>query len=191
MKRLIRKRKCLHCKLLFAPHPRSAGRQRYCSEPACRKASKTASQRRWRHQPANREYFQGPDHVQRVQRWRQAHPGYWRRKTSQPPEALQDSLIPQPIADQSLEHDLKRDALQDSFFMQPAVFVGLIAQLTGLALQDDIALAARRWQQLGNDILAGLAVHPGEPSDDQTTHFTGQAQTSAQPVQLGRPSLGP
>jgi hypothetical protein len=31
--------------------------------------------------------------------------------------------------------------------------VGLIAQLTGCALQDDIARAARRMQQLGNDIL--------------------------------------
>jgi hypothetical protein len=37
--------------------------------------------------------------------------------------------------------------------MQPAVMVGLISQLTGFALQDDIARAARRMQQLGNDIL--------------------------------------
>ena len=37
--------------------------------------------------------------------------------------------------------------------MQPAVVIGLIAQFTGYALQDDIAMAARRMQQLGNDIL--------------------------------------
>jgi hypothetical protein len=191
MRRSIRKRKCLHCKRLFDPHPRSAGRQRYCSASACRKASKITSQRRWRQKPANRDYFKGPHHVQRVQQWRQDNPGYWRRKPSEPADALQDSLTPQPLADQLLEHDLKHDALQDSFFMQPAVFVGLIAQLTGLALQDDIALAARRWQQLGNDILKGLAPQSGDLCDDQTSHLTGQAQASAQPVQLGRPSLGP
>ncbi len=44
-------------------------------------------------------------------------------------------------------------ALQDSLTLQPTVLVGLIAQLTGYALQEDIAMAARRMQQLGNDIL--------------------------------------
>ena len=34
-----------------------------------------------------------------------------------------------------------------------AVLVGLIAQLTGCALQDDIAGMVRRLQQLGRDIL--------------------------------------
>jgi hypothetical protein len=37
--------------------------------------------------------------------------------------------------------------------MQPSVLIGIIAQLTGYALQDDIAMAARRMQQFGNDIL--------------------------------------
>jgi hypothetical protein len=41
----------------------------------------------------------------------------------------------------------ENDALQDSFFMQPAVLVGLIAHLTGLALQEDIAATARRLRQ--------------------------------------------
>ena len=34
------------------------------------------------------------------------------------------------------------------------LLVGLIAHLTGLSLQDDIAMTARRLQQLGRDILA-------------------------------------
>ena len=40
-----RGRKCLNCRRLFRPDPRNVRHQRYCSEPACRQASKAASQR--------------------------------------------------------------------------------------------------------------------------------------------------
>jgi hypothetical protein len=175
----------------FDPNPRSAGRQRYCSLPECRQASKAASQLKWRHKPVNRDYFKGPTHVERVRQWRQAHPGYWRRQPSGAPDALQDSLKPKAISNQSLGRDLRRDALQDSLFTQPAVFVGFIAQLTGLALQDDIAAAARNWQQLGHDILSGSTSYQGDQSHDQTAHFTGSAPAPASPVQLGGSALGP
>jgi hypothetical protein len=29
--------------------------------------------------PENRFYFRGPENVERVQRWRECHPGYWRK----------------------------------------------------------------------------------------------------------------
>lgn len=125
----ITRKKCCHCKELFLPDARNFRWQRYCDKPGCRKASKADSQRRWLQKPENRDYFSGPEHVARVQRWREAHPGYWRRAKARP-VALQDLLI-----------------------IQPAVLIGLIAQLTGSTLQDDIALATRRMQQLGNDIL--------------------------------------
>ena len=80
MRRPLSKPKGQHCKTFFDPAPRSAGRQRYCSQPACRKASKAASQRRWLQQPHNRDYFSGPAHVERVRQWRKDHPGYWRRR---------------------------------------------------------------------------------------------------------------
>jgi len=51
MKRGTR-RKCLCCGSLFRPDPRNRRHQRYCSQPACRKASKAASQRRWLSKPA-------------------------------------------------------------------------------------------------------------------------------------------
>ena len=121
-------------------------------EAACRKHSRAESQRRWLQKEDNRDYFRGPEHVQRVQRWRAAHPGYWRR-TKRSPVALQDSLIAQPTVNAVNIHPAEKGALQDLLILQPAVMVGLIAQLTGCALQDDIARAARRMQQLGNDIL--------------------------------------
>jgi hypothetical protein len=191
MRRPLTKRKCQHCKTFFDPDPRSAGRQRYCSEPACRQASKAHSQRRWLHQPGNRDYFSGPTHVERVRQWRQHHPGYWRRKASRAPEALQEPFTPQEPQKQHLGEGLAQEALQDSFFLQPAIFVGLIAQLTGLSLQDDIAVTARRLQQLGHDILCGSPQETGGMQDAQTPHFFGQTQAGPQPVQLGGSALGP
>lgn len=144
--------KCPHCQQLFTPDARNATRQRYCSKPGCRKQSKADSQRRWLQKPENRDYFSGAEHVLRVKRWRASHPGYWRRaKASR--VALQDPLIAQPSVNAVNIHASEKDALQDLLILQPAVMVGLIAQLTGCALQDDIARAARRMQQLGNDIL--------------------------------------
>ena len=43
----IKRKKCCNCDELFIPDPRNTTRQRYCSKPECRKASKAASQRRW------------------------------------------------------------------------------------------------------------------------------------------------
>jgi hypothetical protein len=124
------------------PDYRNVDRQRYCSKLPCQQASKAESQRRWLQKPENHDHFRGPDNVKRVQLWRQEHPGYWRRKTpqaSQAPDALQETWTTQEVPSQFVSETLEtppQDALQDSFFLQPAVLVGLIAQLTGLALQD-------------------------------------------------------
>lgn len=144
--------KCPHCQELFTPDARNATRQRYCSKPACRKQSKAESQRRWLQKDENRDYFRGAEHVLRVQCWRKVNPGYWRR-AKRSPVALQDPLIEQVAVNNQNNANPGGSALQDALIMQPAVMVGLIAQLTGFALQDDIARAARRMQQLGNDIL--------------------------------------
>ena len=54
------RRKRRHCGQLFRPDPRNVRHQRYCSAPACRRASKAASQRRWLAKAANRDYFRDP-----------------------------------------------------------------------------------------------------------------------------------
>jgi hypothetical protein len=103
MRRPLTKRKCKHCQTFFTPDPRSAKRQRYCAQPACRQASKAASQHRWLQKPGNRDYFTGPTHVERVRQWRRAHPGYWRRQGAHTPNALQEDLTPQEVQKQPLE----------------------------------------------------------------------------------------
>jgi hypothetical protein len=87
-----RKHKCLCCKLWFTPDPRRREGQRYCSRTQCQRASKAASQQRWLHKSENERYFQGPEHVERVQRWRHAHPRYWRKKEDRQYRRLQDVI---------------------------------------------------------------------------------------------------
>ena len=74
-----RRRRCLCCQKLFGSDPRLRHRQKYCSEPECRAASKRSSQRRWLRKPENQDYFRGEQHVDRVQAWRVQNPGYWRK----------------------------------------------------------------------------------------------------------------
>jgi hypothetical protein len=179
-------------------------RQRFCSKPECRHASKVDAQQRWRQKPDNLDYFKGSVHVERVQQWRREHPGYWRRQTPETdsrPDALQETLTAQEMETQPLTEGIENpepgvenpepDALQDSFFLQPAVLVGLIAQLSGLALQEDIAFMARRLQQLGRDILQGSPHATGGSPDAQTPGLFDQAAPRAAAIQLGGSALGP
>jgi hypothetical protein len=61
----------------------------------------------------------------------------------------------QPIELVEKTATLPEHALQDLLFSQPYVLIGLIANLTGSALPEDIVRSGRQLQQLGRDILAG------------------------------------
>jgi len=154
-----RRRKCLNCGALFRPDPRNAHHQRYCSLAQCRRASKAASQQRWLAKEANRDYFRGPEHAARVRAWRAAHPGYWRLAST----ALQEDSSSQAIESQPKTTPLADLALQDLCRAQPLVLYGLIAHLTGTALQEDIALASARFQALAHDILTTTAAREARP----------------------------
>jgi hypothetical protein len=181
-------RKCLSCGAFFVPDRRNVKRQRYCSEPSCRCASKAASQAKWRSKPENRDYFSGPTHVQRVRSWRQAHPGYSRGRAPGG-SALQEGSRAQVIdsidesADRGEPSEITRaQALQDLFTPSKALLAGLIAQLCDVALQDDIATTVRRLLQRGQDLIARGACHDGS---DQTRAVPRAAAAGAAAVQLG------
>ena|SRR5882724_3940243 len=107
-----RRRKCLCCRAWFTPEPRKHGQQRYCSDERCRKASKAASQQRWLLKSENESYFHGPEHVDRVRRWRRTHPRYWRRAIAAEGLALQDLIDMQPVDVPAKSGDVNRP-LQD------------------------------------------------------------------------------
>jgi hypothetical protein len=176
--------------LLFIPDARNAKRQKFCSRPECRQASKANSQQRWLQKPENLDYFRGPDNVLRVQRWRKAHPGYWRAKVQKRPNTLQDPLVAEPPEINAEKCDFTTHALQDLLIEQPAVLIGLISNFTGTALQDDIANTVVRLQQLGRDIINPLPPDKGGGYDCQVSHQRGQSAQGAQAVQLGRSSAG-
>jgi hypothetical protein len=180
-----RRRTCASCGESFTPDPRNARHQRYCGQRACRAASKRASQAKWLAKPENRNYHRGAAAVARVQAWRQAHPGYSRRKSEAPlcvpatlpvsPElppaaaasALQGACnAPPPAPQGSLSprsgaplQDFSGSPLQEILVAQPYVLIGLIGHLWDCALQEDIACAGARLLQLGRDICGGDHVH--------------------------------
>ena len=77
--RKTQKKKCRNCRRLFVPDHRNREKQDYCEKAPCRKASKAASQKKWLSKSENKDYFRGPDNVERVQKWREDTPGYWKR----------------------------------------------------------------------------------------------------------------
>lgn len=89
-----KRRRCLNCRQLFHCHPRTRTQQKYCSELACRAASKKASQSRWLGKAENRSYFCGAQHVQRVQAWRKKRqePG---QKVAPRGRPLQETIVRQ------------------------------------------------------------------------------------------------
>jgi hypothetical protein len=149
--------KCLHCKKLFVPDYRNRGRQRHCSSPECQNASKHSSQRRWLSKPENRDYFRGPENVKRVQQWRQEHPGYSKRQGRKARRTLQETCSEQVAVAQELipkqAPQVSRPALQELCQVQTPLLVGLIAQFTDTALQEDIVAHTRRLIARGQDIL--------------------------------------
>jgi hypothetical protein len=152
--------KCLCCNDPFAPGPRNRTRQLYCLKPACRVASKAAAQAKWVAKPANRDYFKGAHHVDRVRQWRKANPGYSRRTSSRnpPPPEPQSPLHQDPPA-APLQDPLPAPLqdlvppLQDLVILYPAIVVGLIAVQIGSALQDDIHEHLHRVASKGAEIL--------------------------------------
>ena len=150
------RRKCKCCHKLFRPDPRNRRHQIYCSETACRAASKAASQARWVAKPENQNYFRGPVHVARVRTWRSRHPRYW-RQGQHAGSALQDVSMAQPVGSAGKTGDVASAPLQELLSAQPAVLIGLIAHLAGTPLQDDIVRTAGRLLRLGQDILAASA----------------------------------
>lgn len=151
-KRSRKRRICRHCKELFIPDPRNHHHQQYCSKQQCRKASKRSAQKRWLASSKGDGYFSGTDNIRRVQQWREAHPGYWKKEGAKNLEPLQDLLNPQHI---EIKGDKTSFALQDLCLLQPALLIGLIATFTGNTLQDDIVHTARRLINSGQDILGG------------------------------------
>ena len=170
MKHWNQQRVCIHCSELFLPDRRNRYHQQFCNQPECRQASKAQSQKRWLKQ--NRDYFRGPQHVERVQAWRKAHPGYGQHSpttaVSALPEGLPLDLAPHQRVAAKPPAQLQAP-LQDVCLLNHPVFIGLISMFTGTALQEDIALTARKLEARGRDILGINLPEPVPANYDSKT----------------------
>lgn len=171
-----RKRKCKHCGELYMPDARHRRDQKYCGAEACRVVSKRASQKRWLDSPKGVAYRDLGGDTDRVRQWRAANAGYWRRGGRKSPDALQDSRNLQPTDQQEVTAELALDALRDTYLSQPALIVGVIASLTGCALQDTMASSIRRFVLLGQDILGMV---PGSPPKGGNRYGHAKAPTQS------------
>jgi len=186
--RKIKKKKCRNCKRLFVPDHRNRKRQKYCDREPCKKASKAVSQKKWLSKPENKDYFCCPDNVKRVQEWRRNNPGY--RKRAKPSITLQDSLTPQPVENISYNDQTDVQPLQDLLTAQSPVIIGLISNLTGSMLQDDIANTLLRMQQSGQEILFYKTQNQGGHHDCKKSNFKTKNPHNTHKLQLGRSPTG-
>ena len=158
----VGERKCLHCERFFTPDARNRRRQHYCAKEPCRRASKTASQRRWLSRPENADYFQGVDNAARVRAWQAAHPGYWKKRRKRALAVLQDDCRAQGTAGQPVAASDEGAVLQDLWQRQPPLVIGLIAHLAGVTLQEDIATMTGRLIAKGHAVM-GVVPGPAFP----------------------------
>jgi hypothetical protein len=187
---------CLSCDEVFEPDRRNAHHQRFCSAPACRKASKTASQNSWIAKPENRDYHSGPQAVTRVRDWQTAHPEYRDRQNAKRSNALQDLCTiqvpdlkqesPTPPIPEEIIISPVIPALQDFIVTQPHVFAGLIAHFFNVTLQDQISDITSSLQKLGEDIANGR----GPDDFVKTSNLFRTNATDAGAVQLGGSAPG-
>ena len=186
MSRKLSRRKCRCCRKFFFPDYRNQTRQKFCGAPACRQASKAASQRRWLRKPANRDCFRSAHRLEKIQAWRKAHPGYWRKQ--KPRSGGTQAPQPKPLNPEQGScnvHGSDLCTLQDPCPIQPSEFIGLISMLTGSTLQEDIAATRRRLLLRGRNILGIELPDPNQ----RTLHKDYDAQTPP-PSGAATPSAG-
>lgn len=157
--------KCLNCGEYYIPDARNRRRQKYCRKPECRRESKVQSQRRWRAQPQNVDHDKGPLNVERVREWRAEHPGYWRKHKRKRSHALRDISKLQPTDKEMDTNQDEASALQDILNGQDPLVVGLVVQLAGTALQEDIAGMTHRLISRGRAVMGR---HSSGPPYDKT-----------------------
>jgi hypothetical protein len=129
------------------------------------------------------------------------------QKTSEPKKrakALQETSVPgkstnalqdlwQPYLFENKENTpiLQLHALQETLAIQQAVLIGLIANITGSALQDSLDNTLRRMRDLGMDIVNNSNTLKGGTHDEKVSHPPGSYPQNSKPVQLGRSPTGP
>ena len=83
----VRRKRCLCCKELFEPDPRTKGKQRYCSRNACQTKRQRQNESDWR--------IKNPDclaeQYKQTRLWNKARPDYSRQRRKKSPQIEQQN----------------------------------------------------------------------------------------------------
>jgi hypothetical protein len=136
---------CKWCDKPFEPSKFSGGRQKYCGERVCRKASKKESQAKWC--AKNPNYFRDDIFRERSRLWRATHPEVARTRFANP--------MPEPAAkaESCTQNSAAESGVQDSAQRSQQIYImGLISLVTGSSVQDEVLKSAQECFRRGMDI---------------------------------------
>jgi hypothetical protein len=123
-----------------------------------------------------------------VREWRQAHPGYWKKKT--PVSGGTQAVPPQqvnPVQSSCNVPHSPLGTLQDLCLPQNPGFIGLLSMITGRTLPEDIAPIARRVVEQGQNIL-GLRC-PEQRHQEPCSVYDSQTPAPSGPAAANPPKL--
>lgn len=151
-----KKRKCRNCGRLFIPdryNYRHKHYQQYCSDGACCKASKKASDKKYRRKMAISLEYRLKE-SKRVQEYQSKHPNYKKKRKKVAKKIPEREDLRDFVPVEKLQEDMS--VLRDIAIWQGTVFKGLVSYLTDDVLRDDIGLKCNRLYDRGMEV-SGMA----------------------------------
>jgi hypothetical protein len=144
-----RKIRCKNCGNYFYPDKYNYIHQKYCSRNECRKASRRASSKNYRQKKSNNLSFRQTESA-RVKVWQSKH----RVHIKNSKKSCKKDVAKPELRDFAQVEKLKKEVvhLRDFANLQSIVLQGVISQLTGCGLRDDIGAFIRRIYDKGRDI---------------------------------------
>jgi len=147
-------RRCKGCKQLFFPDPRTWQRQTFCGKAECQEARMRKNRREWLARPDNEHYWRDNQKSKdRVREWRKRNPGYWKRTRRTSEGTLQEEIEPKKIGRKRGRGAFGRPPLPEERRRDDILIMGIIAEITGSTLPEDIARTYRRIVAKGREIL--------------------------------------
>ena len=188
MKKKGKRRICPFCRIKFIPEARTQYSQQYCCRSdECKRESHKASARKYREKHRNDEIWKKKEN-NRVKKWQQEHPGYWKDKKSKKIIFLDAFLRDMSQAQKVTSFPVLRDMTVYLY----ACLSGYIAYSTdwddNLVLRDFIASRMNRFYDKGIALSSGRNINSFKEedyNDPQRNRKTGTSETPARGIWLG------
>ena len=149
-----KKIRCRNCGKQFTPDRYNVHHQHYCCKPECQKASKIASDKKYRRKIAKSLEYR-KNESKRAQAWQKKHPDYYKKRSKKVEKKISETDVLRDFAPvQKLQEDMS--VLRDIAIWQDTVFKGLVSYLTDDVLRDDIGLKCNRLYDRGIEV-SGMA----------------------------------